>query len=377
MPSLMASVIVVEVMQLFGINPYGCILFSSIVLVYSLSSPTIKVRHLGSRKPSEPDKVIVYGSVAYLIQDIRRLLRNVQDQIDENNATPSNLIPTQVVQAEKAVLHSVPDGRLDRRMQFEFARRLVGTLILISTQAGNLLQLFPRLDREIGLFDRNRNQTDTIALGQLFIHFVHSRSLVFDGEHVSDLFPAQPRRGASISRTCMGYRFNWIEYVQSIESVIREVKLKDLTGLLRGRLKELSLQSPYSDIVFLVQNLHSFSRLFEAKPMGGQRYRAMLDLLFKEESKACLDSLMREPGVGSRVHVTVAYNSPHIAIHEDLSERKFKVRVRSKWSLHDRNGCLIYEDRDFRKLVVEVGYEQLLDRVNRMFGNDPLLDFHP
>lgn len=75
----------------------------------------------------------------------------------------------------------------------------------------------------------------------------------------------------------MGYRFNWIEYVQSIESVIREVKLKDLTGLLRGRLKELSLKSPYSDIVFLVQNLYSFSRPFEAMPTGGQRYRAMLD----------------------------------------------------------------------------------------------------
>ena len=170
----------------------------------------------------------------------------------------------------------------------------------------------------------------------------------------------------------MGYRFNWIEYVQSIESAIRDVKLKDLTGLLRGRLKRLSLKSPYSDIVFLVQNLYSFSRLFAAMPAGGQRYGSMLDLLLAEQSKAHFDSLKRKPGVGNRVDLTVAYNAPRIAIHEDLSERKFKVRVRCKWWLHDSNGRPIYEDEDFRDLAVEVGYEQLLDRVNQVFGGDPL-----
>ncbi len=356
---------------------YGCILFFKYrlggqpVKPYDQSAVFRVAETLGS------DEVVVYGSVEYLIQDIRRLLRSVYDQIDENNAALSHLIPTQVVQGEKAVLHSVPDGHLDRRMYFEFTRQLVGTLILISTQARNLFQLFPRLDREIGLFDHNGNQTDTISLGQLFIHFVHNQYLVLDGEHVSDLFPAKPRRRSPISRTFMGYRFNWIEYVQSIENVIREVKLKDLTGLLRGRLKELTLKSPYSDIVFLVQNLYSFSRLFEAMPAGGQRYGAMLDLLFEEESKVRLESLKRNPGVGNREHLTVAYNAPHIAIHEDLSERKFKVRVRCKWSLHDSNGCPIYEDGEFRELAVEMSYEQLLDRVNQVFGDDPLLDFRP
>lgn len=60
------------------------------------------------------DEVVVYGSVEYLIQDIRHLLRSVYDQIDENNATLGHLIPTQVVQGGKAVLHPVPDGHLDR-----------------------------------------------------------------------------------------------------------------------------------------------------------------------------------------------------------------------------------------------------------------------
>ena len=351
---------------------YGCILFFKYRPGEQPSKPYDRSAAFTVAETLGPDEVVVHGSVDYLIRDIRRLLRSVYAQIDQNNAALSHLAPTHVAQGERAILHHLPDGDQERRTYFEFTRRVAGTLILISTQARNLFQLFPRLDREIDLFDHNGNRTGGIALTSLFSHFVHNQYLFLNGEYVSDLFPANPRPGAPISRTFMGYRFNWIEYVQSIESAIRDGKLKDLTGLLRGRLKRLSLKSPYSDIVFLVQNLYSFSRLFAAMPAGGQRYGSMLDLLLAEQSKAHLDSLKRKPGVGNRVDLTVAYNAPRIAIHEDLSERKFKVRVRCKWWLHDSNGRPFYEDEDFRDLAVEVGYEQLLDRVNQGFGGDPL-----
>ena len=51
--------------------------------------------------------------------------------------------------------------------------------------------------------------------------------------------------------------------------------------------------------------------------------------------------------------------------------------MRCKWSLRDSNGHLVYEDKDFRDLAIEVGYEQLFDRVNQVFGDDALLDFRP
>ena len=305
------------------------------------------------------------------------MLRSVDDQIDENNSNLSHRPSSHVTRGEKALLLDLPDGHQERRTYFEFRRRLAGTLILMSNQARNLFQLFPRLDCKIDLFDRGGSRTGAIALQNLFTHFVHNQYLYLDGEHVSDLFPANPRPRAPISRTFMGYRFNWIEYVQSIESAIRDVKLKDFTGLLRGRLKRLSLNSPYSDIVFLVQNLYSFSRLFEAMPAGVERYGYMLNLLFAEESKARLDSLTRKSGMGSRLELAVAYNTPRIRIHEDLSERKFKVDVRCKWMIHDSKGRPVYEDEDFRDLAVEVDYEQLLDSVDQVFGDDPLLDFRP
>ena len=357
---------------------YGCIQFfkaraseQAVIRPHDQSAVFTVAETLG------PDDVVVHGSVEYLIRDIRRLLRNVHDQVNEHNAALSHLAPEPAARGEKALLHQLPDGHQVRRTHFEFTRHLAGTLILVSTQARNLFQLFPRLDREIDLFDQSGNRTGTIALRNLFTHFVHNRYLFLDGEHVSDLFPANPRPRAPISRTFMGYRFNWIEYVQLIDGAIREVKLRDLTGLLRGRLKRLSLESPYSEIVFLAQNLYSFSRLFRAMPEGVHRYSSMLNLLFAEESKKRLDSIHGRPGIGGRVHLTVAYKAPSIRIHEDLSERKFKVNVRCKWWLHDSNRRLVYEDREFRDLSVEVGYEELFDRVNQVFGDDPLLDFSP
>ena len=141
-------------------------------------------------------------------------------------------------------------------------------------------------------------------------------------------------------------------------------------------LKNLSLQSPYSDIVFLIQNLESFSDLLGAK-VADERYQPVLSLLFDDEVKALLDALKPEPNDGDVVRLTFRFNfnTPSVKIHERLSEKKFKVHARCRWTLLGSNGQLLHEDHDVRQLTKEVGYEQLLDHVARAFGNDPLLGF--
>ena len=317
-------------------------------------------------------EVVVYGSVSYLMQDIRRLITQINEKADELNATlrPE---PASVTQGERARLVAIPDSGAAQSLYFEFTRNLAGRLIQLSTQARNLFDLFPRLDRRIRLTDASGKPTGDIKLSDLFDDFVHNRYLFLDGEHVSNLFPGKPRPGAPISRVFMGYRFNWIEYIEGIDHAIREVKLKDLAGLLRGRLQKLSLKSPYSDIVFLVQNLESFSRLFGTK-VADKRYQVMLKLLFEEDAKAQLDALKLEPEV-TEAQLMFAFHTPSIKIHERLSEKEFKVHARCRLTIRDSNGHLLHEDPDFRMLTREVGYEQLLGHVAHTFGDDPLLDF--
>ena len=356
---------------------YGAILFfkhtpgAEPTTPYKQSAPFIVSETLG------PDEVVVYGSVSYLIEDIRRLIKEVHAQVDELNVALNHLTLAGISQGEKARLVSIPKSGPELRTYFEFTRRLAGTLILLSTQARNLFDLFPRLDRKIALSDAGGQRTGDIKLSNLFVNFVHNQYLILDGEHVSDLFPSNPRPTAPISRTFMGYRFNWVEYVEAIEGAIRDVKLRDLTGLLRGRLRRLSLNEKYSNIVFLIQNLVSFSRLF-AKKVPDPRYTSILKLLFEGETRSYLNRHAPPPSnVREQMTVGSAFHAPNIAIHEVLSERKFKVSVRCRWRLFGSDGRPIHEDKDFRNLTLEVGHEQLLGHVSQVFGDDPLLDFRP
>ena len=263
----------------------------------------------------------------------------------------------------------VPESLPERRRYFEFRRELAGALILLSTLARNLFDLFPRLDRRIPLYDSGENRTGDIELSNLFVHFVHNQYLYLDGQHVSDLFPANPRPRAPISRTFMGYRFNRVEYVEAINSAAQGARLNDVIGLLRRQLKNLSLQSPYSDIVFLIQNLESFSMLL-GKKVTDQRYQPVLSLLLEDEARALLKP---KPKDGDAVRLTIVFDTPHVKIHDRLSEKKFTIHVRCRWTVHGSNGQPLRDDQDFQLLTREVGYDQLLDHVASAFGDDPLL----
>ena len=341
---------------------------SGSIPAYKTSAPFVVSETLGT------DEVVVHGSVSYLVQDIQRSIAEIDARVNELSAAMSHVPQTGAIQGRRGRVVPVPESLAERCRYFEFRRGLAGALILLSTQARNLSDLFPRLDRRIPLYDSGGNRTGDIKLSNLFVHFVHNQYLFIDGEHVSDLFPAHPRPGAPISRAFMGYRFNWVEYVEAIKLAIQEVRLKDVTGLLRGRLKHLSLESSYGDIVFLVQNLESFSRLSGSR-VADERSESMMRLLFDDEVKARIDALKLEPKDGDELQLSIAFRMRGIKIHERLSERKFKVFVRCKWTVQDSNGQLLHEDPDFGTLIKEVGYEQLLDHVAHAFGDDPLVGF--
>ena len=355
---------------------YGAILFfkhstgSEPITPYKQSAPFVVSETIA------PGEVVVHGSVYCLIQDIQHVINEIRTASDEFFNTLSHRTPISFAQGERARLVPLPESDPERRVYFEFRRTLAGMLILLSAQARNLFDLFPRLDRLIPLSDADGKRTRDIKLSKLFAHFVHNQYVFLDGEHVSDLFPAKPRGASPIERQFMGYRFNWIEYVEAIDAAVGDVRLKDLTGLLSGRLKRLSLNSPYSETVFLLQNLISFSHLLGVK-VADRRYQGILSLLFDNESKAHVGTFKADvkEEVGGQVQIRVAFYTPRFRIHKRLIERKFKIYVKCKWTFLDSNGRLLHEDQDFRILTREVGYECLLAHVVRAFGDDPLLNF--
>lgn len=323
-----------------------------------------------------PERVVVLGSAEGLIQDIRRLIREVRRQIDELNETLRPFAKGEAVQGERVRILSVPDGEWEHTTYVEAKRKIADGLILIATQARNLFNMFGHLRGKISLRDYQGKKTGNIQLMYLFNYFVHNRYFFMDGEYVFDLFPDRPRREAPISQTFMGYSFNWIEFINLVEAATEEIKIKHFTGMLRSGLRKLSPSMPHDRVVLLVQNLYSFTLLFR-NSNPGQVYGNALNQLLSDQISQRADEIIRNAKEGDSVTMTSLFHSPTISIHEDLSQKKFNIHVDFKSTFTDQDGHVLHKDRDFIPVKGEVEYEQLLSQIERAFGDRPLLGFRP
>ena len=350
---------------------YGCIRFFRSnpsrrdVNLIRQSAPFVISQSIGQ------NETVVYGSVYTLAREIRRLI----DDLNRHNKEFKTTLRLGGVDTDETDDSSgkrivrIPEGDEGDKLFFEYVREVTNTLLLISSQTRNLFQLFPRFNnRCISQLDYEGNKVGNISLKELFDYFVHNRYLFVDGEHVVDLFSDKFSPKSSISETFMGYKINWREYRDAIQKVTDDVKMKDLTGLLRGHIKKLQSDSSHKDIVFLVQNLESFSNLLAMK-IPDRRYRFMLNLLFDEKANQDLGDVEERKG---SITQTVEFAEPHIKIHEELSEKKFTIRARCKLTLHGDNGQLIKEET-IDDHSIDMGYHQLLDRVGDAFGDDSLV----
>lgn len=355
-----------------GSRLYGCIQFfrpernQQHVEPFRQSAPFVISQSIGH------EETVVYGSVHELIREIRRLLNDVS----ECNETFKSTLRYGGVNTDERrdssgrIVVTIPEGEKGDRLFYEYVREVTNILLLLSTQTRNLFQLYPRFNnRCISRFDYEGNKVGIIPLKELFDYFVHNRYLFVDGEHVVDLFSDKFSPKSSISQTFMGYKIRWREYLDAIRSVTDDVKMKDLTGLLRGRLKKLSSSSSHKDIVFLVQNLESFSNVLAMK-IPDDRYKFMLSLMFDERANQNL------PDIGEKnesVEQIVTFTAPHIKIHEKLSEKKFAIRVRCKFTLRDNQEHPVKAE-ELDDHSIDVGYEKFFDLVNSVFGDDTLMN---
>ncbi len=355
-----------------GSRLYGCIQFFR---------PERKQQHVEPFRQSAPfvisqsighEETVVYGSIHELIREIRRLLNDVS----ECNETFKSTLRYGGVNTDERrdssgrIVVTIPEGEKGDRLFYEYVREVTNILLLLSTQTRNLFQLYPRFNnRCISRFDYEGNKVGIIPLKELFDYLVHNRYLFVDGEHVVDLFSDKFSPKSSISQTFMGYKIRWREYLDAIRSVTDDVKMKDLTGLLRGRLEKLSSSSSHKDIVFLVQNLESFSNVLAMK-IPDDRYKFMLSLMFDERANQNL------PDIGEKnesVEQIVTFTAPHIKIHEKLSEKKFAIRVRCKFTLRDNQEHPVKAE-ELDDHSIDVGYEKFFDLVNSVFGDDTLMN---
>ncbi len=321
----------------------------------------------------DDNEAFVFGSVSYLIQDIIRLLDDIDSQVKNLDVQLRHLIP----QGHPRRVVTIDHRAAENRTYFEFTRALSSALVLLSTQVRNLTDVFPRFKqaRKIELYDTSGVRAGTISLKDLLDQLVHNRYFFLDGEYVHDLFSSNPRPKSPITRTFMGYKFSWLEYVDVIKDVAKDVSVRDLTGLLRGGISRLSPDSPHSDVVFLIQNLESFSYLF-GRRVPDRRWYKMLSILFDDEGRALLEYMPDDLDLGDGdAQQRIEFQSPGLKISEVLSDKKFTIYVRCKFTLLDSDGVPARADKTFRQIVKTIDQDDLLSYVAGSFGDDSLLDW--
>ncbi len=323
------------------------------------------------------NETVFHGSVYELTWEIRRLINDLQEcqtRFDLTLCQRGVVTDSKTDSSGKTVFVSIPDGDKENRLFFDYIREVTNVLLLIAFRMRNLLEIFPRLAKYcIDMLDYEGNKKYSVTLKELCDYFAHNRYLFVDGEYITDIFSDKFPKDSPVSKTFMGYKINWTEYVASIKEIADDVRIKDLTQLLRGRLKKLSTDSSHKDVVFLVQNLESFSHLLDEK-IQDERYKDILDLLFSERIHQYVPDLdVPDLAVGEQVvEQTIAFKAPHIKIHEDLSSRKFTIQVQCSFALR-HNDKDIYREEELKKRSMDIDYREFLQCVNKAFGNDPLL----
>ena len=207
------------------------------------SAPFVLSRTYGSRE-------VVPGSVCETLRNIRRQI----DRLSESTRRSAEW------------LNSLPPGDEKGAGYYEYEREMIDTLVLISCQLRNVCHIFPRLAEKlvVPMFDYDESPTEDIRLKLLLDLFVHNRYMYLHNEYVTDLFSDQPPKGTSIAEKFMGYRFKVEDFLRVVLDAIHGVTVKDLATRLRSGMARLDVDTPHHEMVFLIQNVASFSDLLEA-----------------------------------------------------------------------------------------------------------------
>ena len=300
---------------------------------YKSSKPFV----IGKRVPGS-DRFVVYGSVHFLVLEIRRL-------IDEFTA-----MNKEWWFSRQKVVDDSSLGEVD----FLYDSHVMDFVVLVSTHTRNLFHLMNNEDitgKTIPMLDYEKKQDGEVKLNELFDILIHNRYYYFDGGVIQNVFSEQFKSKSQLASKFMGYGIDLQAYAQGVSGAINEVRMKHLTTILRGRMKHLSLDSKPQDVIFLIQNVRSFSDLMKTKIPTGN-YRLVENLMF-----------------GNHIE-DIVYEPPNIEINSHLNRKEFDIRVRwAKRSEYDG------DKGKLKSKSVTVGYESLFTKVNELFGEERLLDF--
>ena len=283
---------------------------------------------------------MVFGSLAFLLTEIRRVIAEF-GRLNESW--------WRARQKESA-------GATTETLDFEYQRHVMDFTVLLATYARNLFDVVGRLDAKTMAKLNYDNEVDgEIKLRELFDTLIHNRYYHFDGARIRDIFTSDPPAKRSLAGRFMGYGFDLEALGETVWDVVHEIELKDLTQVIRQQFKRLTVDSRPQDVVTLVQNVESLSKLLKTKTWSDE-YAFMRLALFES---AGLDQSDR----------SLMFQPPSIRIAPDLSRKEFDVHFR----YGKASDSAVPDEDAIRRHHLHIGYVEFLTQINSIFGDKRLL----
>lgn len=319
-----------------------------------------------------PDDTTVYGSVhnllsklACLFDDLRQLGSDMERKLTKNDIAVDTYTDD-----DNRIVRQLPNDDLSAKIFRQYMTAVEKNLLLIGIYSRTLFEIFPQLgQKKIPVYDYEKAKAGTVSLKDMSNLFLHHKYFFLDGEFITDI--STDRR--SLSRSFMGRRVRWREYVAAVTVTVNDVTIRDLTKQLASIIAKLSIRTRRENVIFLVQNMESLTSIMGEK-IGDPRYRDMLSLLFDEHldeihREGLIEGWVRRKGT-VQITETVEFQRPHFQIHEVLAERSVRASVRMRVLVEG----VPVDGSELEERCIKVGYRDFFRRVDETFGEDRLLD---
>ena len=143
----------------------------------------------------------------------------------------------------KHLLFNLPESEHFDSFLHDREREAEEAILLLAVHLRTLMELFSgKFSMKIKVFDYGGDEKmiGEISLKDIFDLLLHHRYFVIKGEYIIDLF--SHKRGLSLEPS-FGHRINKFELMDTVISLILEIKINDFIGILRSRLENLSAEA--------------------------------------------------------------------------------------------------------------------------------------
>ena len=316
------------------------------IKAFRTSAPFVLAWHYGTRE-------VVPGSVVETLRNIRRLIERFSKSAARG--------------AER--LDSLPKGAQKGAAYEEYEQEITNALVLVSCHLRNVFHTFPAVGEKltVPMYDYEEKPAESVRMQVLLDLFVHNRYMQLHNEYITDLFSGKPPAGTVFAEKFMGYRFKVSDFLLVAQQAIQSLTLKHLATRLRSYMKRLNTDTPHYDMVFLIQNVASFSNLLKALlPIGKDTLWEMLYPTKTVPAEAVKAARGRE------MTLTALFQIPEVRMGNRVDDDSKNIAISVKGTFRYMvDGEVVHTESADRETEVEYG--EFFDRVIKAGGEESVL----